>query len=171
MQVVARLDANFEELQWALAEFGQMAAQSETLVIALAGRFVHSSTETYFLPVDAQSGPLATLPARSLPLSTVMAWLAAKPGDAVLVLATERGATAPGPFLADGVGTIDVPQGVTLMVGNSRAAIRFLTDVLPRPGRPFVGAAQQSGLAVSGYTSRTNILLDAPAAAPTCPSW
>ena len=140
IEMITRRDASYGDMQWALAEFGQMVEQSDRIVIALGGRFIHSATETYFLPVDAEPGPLTTLPARSLPLSTVLAWLADKPEKAILVLSTDRGRIGPGPFLEDGFGDLAIPEGVTVLIGNTSAATRFIREVLPRRGRPFAGA-------------------------------
>ena len=92
-------------------------------------------------------------------MSTVLAWLASKPGQSVLVLATERGTSEPGAFLTDGIGEFAVPEGVTVLVGNPRSAVRFLEDVLPRRGRPFVGASRQVGLTVRGNDDPTAVLL------------
>ena len=168
IQMISRRDANRGDMQWALSEFGQRASNAETLIVALSGRFVHSATETYFMPVDAQAGPLATLAGRSLPLSTVMAWLAAHPGDALLMLSTDTARNSYGPHLQDGFGNIDIPQGVTVLVGGPRDLTRFMSQTLTRPGRPFVGAARQQGLSVRGYAPNTHILLHA--AAPQAPT-
>lgn len=166
MQVVTRRDANLRDLEFALVEFGQMAGQSETLLVALSGRFLKSATETYYLPTDAEAGPLATLASKALPLSTVLAWLAAKPGEAVLALATDEADATYGAFLSDGIGQIDVPQGVTILIGDPVSVERFLESTLAQPGRPFVGRARQAGLQVLGYASNANVFLDAPAPRP-----
>ncbi|NNF90010.1 MAG: hypothetical protein HKM96_01415, partial [Boseongicola sp.] len=89
VRVVARQGADLDDMRQALSEFGQMAGASDRVLIALGGRFLHSATETYYLPSDADTGPLATLAANTLPLSTVLAWLAEKPGDAILILGTD----------------------------------------------------------------------------------
>lgn len=168
VQMISRRDANRGDMFWALSEFGQRVSNAETVIVALSGRFIHSATETYFMPVDAQAGPLSTLASRSLPLSTVMAWLAAHPGEALLMLSTDTAKNSYGPHLMDGLGEIDIPQGVTVIVGGPRDLTRFMADTLTRPGRPFVGAARQEGLSVFGYAPNTHILLHAPAPrAPT----
>lgn len=166
MDVISRRNADAADMQGALEEFGQMASQAETLFVGLSGRFVSTSTETYFLPTDGQTGPLATLPGRSLPLSTVLAWLSAKPGKAVLVLATDDLRAEYGPFVSAGPGQLDVPQGVTVLIGGPRAATDIIESNISRPGRPFVGAAIQENMQVLGYAPRTLVLLDGPSAPP-----
>ncbi len=163
LQNVVLGDATREELFDRLVEFGQMIGPSDAALIVLSGRFLKSSTETYFLPVDGQAGPMATLSANALPLSTVMAWLAHTPGKAVLVLATDDNDAEIGPFLTTGIGTLDIPQGVTVISGEPRDVSSFLSRTLSRPGRPFIDAARQQDLTVDGYAAHDMVLI---AAAP-----
>lgn len=167
VRVVSRRDSDLDDLTQALSEFGQMASGSDRLLIALGGRFLHSATETYYLPSDADTGPLATLAANSLPLSTVNAWLAAHPGDAVLVLATDSLSTDYGTFLSAGIGEFDIPQGVTVIMGEPRETARFLEDRVTRPDTDLVAAANAAGLSVSGFTAPgLTVVEEAPQADP-----
>lgn len=176
LRVVARRDADLGDMQQALAEFGQMADGSDRLLVALGGRFLHTATETYYLPSDADTGPLATLAANALPLSTVTAWLAARPGGAVLILATDDLDAEYGAFVAAGVGDLAIPQGVTVLTGDPRTAARFIEDDLARPGTDLVEAALRAGLSVSGFAADGQVFVaeDAPdepqVAAPAVPS-
>ena len=153
VRVVSRRDADLDTMQQALAEFGQMADGSDGLLVALGGRFLHSATETYYLPSDGDTGPLATLAANTLPLSTVTAWLAGHPGNAVLILATDELETDYGAFLSAGLGDITIPQGVTVLTGDPRMAANFIEDRLARPGTDLVDAARRAGLSVSGFAA------------------
>ena len=128
IRVVARSGPDLDALRQALSEFGQMAGSADRLLIALGGRFVHSATETYYLPADADTGPLATMAARTLPLSTVLAWLADKPGQAVLILATDDLDTEYDDYISAGIGGFDIPQGVTVLRGEPRTAARFMEE-------------------------------------------
>lgn len=153
VRVVSRRDADLDTMQQALAEFGQMADGSDGLLVALGGRFLHSATETYYLPSDGDTGPLATLAANTLPLSTVTAWLAGHPGNAVLILATDELEAEYGAFLSAGLGDITIPQGVTVLTGDPRTAANFIEDRLARPGTDLVDAARRAGLSVSGFAA------------------
>ena len=166
MEVISLRGATWDEIQDALVQFGQMSAQAETLLVALSGRFVHSPTETFFLASDGEAGPLATLPGNSLPLSTVLAWLSTKPGKAVLVLTASGANTRYGPLLANGIGELDIPQGVTVLRGPPKPATELLARNLAQPGRPFVGAAIQRGMRVEGYAPRTMVFLEGRTAPP-----
>lgn len=160
VRVVARRDTDLDGMRQALAEFGQMADRSDRLLVALGGRFLHSSTETYYLPSDADTGPLATLAATTLPLSTVTAWLAEHPGKAVLILATDDLEAEYGTFLSAGIGDITIPQGVTVLTGDPRTAANFIEDRLARPGTDLVDAARRAGLGVSGFSAAGQSFVD-----------
>lgn len=169
VRVVARRDADLGEMTQALAEFGQMADASDRLLVVLGGRFLHTATETYYLPVDGDTGPLATLAATALPLSTVTAWLAGKPGNSVLILGTDDLDTGYGGFVSAGLGDLDIPQGVTLLTGDPRTAARFVEDRLARPGTDLVAEARRSGLTVAGFAPDGYVFVDrvAPPVAAT----
>lgn len=149
-----------DEITSALAAFGRRSGQADAVLVALSGRFVHSVTETYYLPTEATAGPLATLHTNALPLSTVTALLAAKPGKAILVLSTDEREVEFGRGLSLGIGPLDIPQGVTVIEGDPRRTADVLEDVLSRPGRPFVGATRQREVTVSGFAPNTLIFLD-----------
>lgn len=160
MQVDYLEDADLGTLITALEVFGQQAVQAEGVLVVLSGRFLQSSTETYFLPVDGDVGPLATLHTRMLPLSSIFALLSQKPGKAILLLATDDRDASFGRGLAMGIGDLDIPQGVTVLSGDPRQVADFVEDQLSQPGRPFIGAARQGRLTVSGFAPDTMIFLD-----------
>ncbi|MGR3511235.1 MAG: peptidoglycan-binding protein [Paracoccaceae bacterium] len=160
MDVTYLEDADQSDLTDALETFGQQVVQSESVLIVLSGRFLTSATETYFLPVDADVGPLATLHTRMLPLSSVFALMAQKPGKSVVVLATDGNDTTFGRDLALGFTTLDIPQGVTVIRGGARRTTDLLEDHLAQPGRPFIGAARQKSLEVMGFAPDTLVFLE-----------
>ena len=160
IQTTLRSNATLEDTIWALSDFGQRADQSDTVVIALSGRFTHSVTDTYFIPVDQQPGALGTVAQRTLPLSTVLAYLAAHPGDALLVLATDAARGGGSRHLIHGLGPLDIPQGVTVLTGSPTNTTAFLRRILPRPGRPYLADARELDLIAQGFTSEEHVLLD-----------
>ena len=166
MELITLQDPTSDDLQEALTQFGQLSANADTVLVALSGRFVHSPTETYFMPSDGEAGPLATLPGRSLPLSTVLAWLSTKPGKAVLVLAGNDDPTVYGELLTNGIGDLNIPQGVTVLTGSPRPAADVLQRNLATTGKPFVGAAIQRGMEAQGFAPRTLVFLEGRAAPP-----
>ena len=160
VRTVAARNATLSDLQAAVSEFGQMAPQSDTLLVALGGRFVSTSTETYFLPSDADGAPLATLAANSLPLSTVLAYLAQAPGKAILVLATDDQDGEYGRYLRDGIGDIDPPNGVTVVTGEPRDAARFIENVLAEPGASIRNGATRYDLDIDGFLASDFVFVE-----------
>ncbi len=160
MQVTMLEDASQDDLTDALAAFGQQIAQTEAALVVLSGRFVSSATETYFLPADATAGPLATLHRDALPLATVFALLAEKPGKAILILSTDDRQADFGQGLSLGIGDLAIPQGVTVIQGTPRRTTDVLEDHIAQRGRPFVGAARQGRVTISGFMPDTLVFLE-----------
>lgn len=165
-EVIALADADAEEMREAMANFGQMATRSERLLVVLSGRFVHSPSETYFLPTDIEPQPLATLPSDALPLSTVLAYLSATPGQAILALATDAAEGNFGPFLDVGLGEIELPQGVTLIEAEPRTLARFLRNDLARPGRRLMKIIDETGVRATGFLAPGQVFVPEPEPEP-----
>lgn len=166
VRVVARGDATMDEMEQALLEFGQTVGRSEELLVGLSGQFVHSSVETYFLATDSDTGPLATLAGDALPLSTVFGWLSERPAHAVLVLAGPDNGRAISPFLTEGIGNLDIPQGVTVILTTPRPAANLVGNVLAEPGSQFVKAARDNDMIVLGYDPVDHVFLEKVAPKP-----
>jgi len=160
VQVEYLEDANLATITGALEIFGQQVVQAESALVVLSGRFVSSKTETYFFPTDTDIGPLATMHLRALPLSSVFALLAQKPGRGILVLATDDRQVDLGRNVTLGVTDLDIPQGVTVLFGDPRRTTDVVEDHLSQPGRPFIGAARQERVRVMGYAPDTLVFLD-----------
>ena len=149
---VAGVDLSQAEMRGLLAQFEQMVPLADGLLVVLAGRFVQGGGDTWFLPVDGDVPGLTGLASQSLALSPLLRLLATAPGRAVLVLATDERDAAQGPFLHDGIGPLDVPQGVSVVQGDPKTVARLLRDVLAVPGAPLDGrVARDGGLRLSGY--------------------
>ncbi|NNE89698.1 MAG: peptidoglycan-binding protein, partial [Silicimonas sp.] len=162
VRVVSRSDAGIEDIRQALLEFGQTVPQSEDVLVGLSGHFVHSSSETYFLATDSDTGPLAALSGGALPLSTIMGWLSERPGNAVLVLASVDRDRDISPFLTDGIGALDIPQGVTVVIAEPRPAASLVARVLAEPGSEFVRIARDNEMTVLGYAPDGHVFLSEP---------
>ena len=70
-----RPDATLAEMADAVSSFALLSGGAERQLVVLSGRFVHSSTETYFLATDNGVGSLPELASRALPLSVVLLFL------------------------------------------------------------------------------------------------
>lgn len=115
--VRVRENAGTEALATALAGFEADAGDREGAVVYLAGRFVHSRSDTYFLAADARATSLEAVRREGLPLSTLLPLLAASGGRAVLALGDGGAFEEDADFLDAGIGPLAVPQGVTVLTG------------------------------------------------------
>lgn len=141
-------------------------------VILLAGHFAHAGGETWLIGTDAEAPTLGGADAAGLPLGSVLAVAAERPGGALVLLGTEDRRIELGRGLAAGIGQLQVPQGVTVISGDA-AAVAALAVTLPgRRGETLAAiAASAEGLAVDGFTGAFAPFLpatgDAAAPAPT----
>jgi peptidoglycan hydrolase-like protein with peptidoglycan-binding domain len=177
LAVVGRTNATAADLAVAIDQFVTAASEraDDGVVVLLAGRFVTSGAETGLLPVDADTTVgLADLPITALPLSSVLAVLADRPGRAVLGLATEDGDRMPEvPFLRAGIGDFAIPQGVTVLRGAPHDLAGFASQTLLRSDIDILAMAENrhdltvTGYAPAGYAFVAGIAApEAPPAAP-----
>jgi peptidoglycan hydrolase-like protein with peptidoglycan-binding domain len=162
-EVIAVRDARSADLAGALQRFAAAAQGDARVVAVLAGRFAHSATDTWLLPVDAAGTGLGAM-GQGLPVSAVLAVLTAAPGQAVLVLGGAEAGAALAPFLRDGIGPVVAPQGVAVVTGAPAPAAGLAQGALARPGGDVVAAvARDRALRLSGYAPRSLVLVPAGA--------
>lgn len=143
------------------------------LVVGLSGRFVTDGQRTWLLPADAPAAPgLFTLDT-AVSLESVLAVLAQAPGRAVLVLGHDASDTgALNPYLRQGLGAMDIPQGVTVFSGPPNAADNVITDAVAVQGADVMAFARNTrAMQVAGYQPRELVMqVEQPAPlAPTQP--
>ncbi len=163
--VVAR-EATAADLREAMGEFDTRAEDAEQILVVLSGRFIHTETETYFLPVDIGSKSFPAMTQAALPLSVVLAYLAEAPGEAILALATDERDGAYGTRANVGIGDLDLPQGVTLLTGIPRQMRNFLNSTIAVPGQNIGDAVRRSSISASGYLGRGQTWLPKPPPEP-----
>ncbi|MCV2872702.1 peptidoglycan-binding protein [Defluviimonas sp. WL0050] len=151
--------------------YGDTTAPGRT-VILLAGHFVHAVGETWFLGTEARLPGLASADGAGLPLSTILAIAAERPGKAVVLLGTEERRIDPGRGLSPGIGALDIPQGVTLISGEADDIAEFAGDVVAIRGLTLAALAERAqGLRVEGYLGDTAPFLPAAeVAGPPAPA-
>ncbi|MGI9390428.1 MAG: peptidoglycan-binding protein [Boseongicola sp.] len=168
-------DATVAQIREAMLSFSKIAPNADRLLIVLSGRFVKSPTETYFLPSNIGAPSLGTASRNGLPMSVVLAYLSATPGQSILALATDATQASFGPLLQLGIGELDLPQGVTLLRADPQRMARFLSSTLVQPGNAIKDSAAKSGVTVSGFLSKGQSFLPVPtepvaAPAPSAPA-
>jgi peptidoglycan hydrolase-like protein with peptidoglycan-binding domain len=104
------------------------------IAIVLAGHFAHTAGETWLLGVEADAPNLVSVSSVGLPLSAVLAAAAEAPGGAAVLLGTETRRFALGTGLTAGIGTLDIPQGVTVIQGDAGEIAAFADTRLPTRG-------------------------------------
>ena len=160
--------------------FADDALDADRLVAALSGRFVTDGTRTWFLTEDAdQPTPFGLDDAVSVDM--ILQALARTPGQAVLVLGYDQdGFASFGRYLREGVGRLDVPQGVTVIYGEPNRVDDLLDDALAVPGTDIIDYVRNNRrLNTLGYQPQTLVLgpgEEAPVAArpqidPSLEAW
>ncbi len=163
--VLALRGAEGAEMTDGLARFiATLDPEVDRVAVLLSGRFVHSATETYLLPPEAGTEDAGAVFATALPLAPVLAILGEYPGRALLVLSEAEMDTVEADFLQAGIGTPDLPQGVTLIRGEAASATRLITRDLPVPARTLLPLARQSDLEIRGFAPEDFVFLPVPPA-------
>ncbi|SIS85009.1 Putative peptidoglycan binding domain-containing protein [Roseivivax lentus] len=165
--VLALRGADAGEMAEGLSRFlATLDAETDGVAVLLSGRFLHSATETYLLPPDADVDDAGTVFRDALPLAPVLAVLEAYPGRALLVLASSEEEAPEMRFLSPGIGDLRLPQGVTAIHGATGPATRLIVRDLPVPARTLLSLARQADLSVAGYAPEAFAFLAAPIAPP-----
>jgi peptidoglycan hydrolase-like protein with peptidoglycan-binding domain len=142
-----------------LERFATDATDADRLVVGLAGQFVTDGVRSWFLAEDAnRPSPFGLGDAVSI--ETVMHVLAQAPGQAVLVLGYRQDADDTiGGYLRQGVGDLDVPQGVTVIYGEPNMTDGVLIDAVAEPGGDVMEFVRDSRrLRALGYQPKTLIM-------------
>lgn len=165
--VLSQEDAKMRAMAGLAGQFAQAARNADGVIVVLSGRFVNSGTETYFLPTDIRNPELASISSEAMPLSAIEAMLAKVPGRAILVLASDGDTGQMGPYLNQGIGTIEAPQGVTIVQTEPEKAANFIESVLAVEDAEIVTQADHMrGITVSGYKPDTLRFLASQSASP-----
>jgi peptidoglycan hydrolase-like protein with peptidoglycan-binding domain len=147
----------------ALAAFLTETDDAQRMIIALSGRFATDGTRSWFLPVDSEGLGLFGMTG-ALSVESALQVLAAAQGQAVLVLGVDAAETAQiDGFLREGLGALDVPQGVTVVTGTPGAVADFVVEVA-QPGADVVALVEGNRrLAMDGFVPQQLTLVPAGA--------
>jgi peptidoglycan hydrolase-like protein with peptidoglycan-binding domain len=152
-----------------LARFSGFLTEGGRRIIVLSGRFVTDGTQSWLLTADAGEPGLLTMGPSAVSVDMLLTVLAREPGQALLLLATDTaGGEAIDPYLLTGIGALDIPQGVTVLVGSPRDVADFMAGPLSQPGADLAAAVADAGtLSAAGYLPGQFFFM--PAAAPQPP--
>ncbi len=168
-RLLTAVDADSETLRGLVSQLASTGEDSR-LVIALSGRFVQGGGLTWFLGRDAGQQDLGSVSGFGVPVELLMDLAAQSEADVVILLAPEDQGISLGAGLEDGIGPLDIPEGVTLATGHPASVARFLRSELLVPGRPLRDSfASAPGLTVQALTAPYQPFVPAPVTTPTVP--
>ncbi|MDU8942670.1 peptidoglycan-binding domain-containing protein [Ovoidimarina sediminis] len=149
---VLRLDdASARQLRQRFTGRYESLTEAERLIFIMAGQFVTDGDETWLLGTDAQRDvDIFDAGAQGLRLGALLQIMGEKPGDALLFLVPENTAET-GPGLSAGISIGEVPQGVSVVVGDGATMTGLLIDDIYGGNRPVGAAVAESGGALEGY--------------------
>ena len=167
--VISAFDADTETLRGLVSQM-VAAGEEDRLVIVLAGRFANFAGLTWYLGRDAGEQDLGSVSGAGIPVQLLLDIAAGVDGGAMILLGPEDQGVPTGAGLAEGLGALEVPEGVTLATGHPAAIARFAARELLVPGRPIRDAfARAPGLNVVALNQPFEPFVPAPASVPAIP--
>lgn len=161
--------ADSSDMRDAFAEFAaNIDATTEDIAVVLTGRLLSTVAGSYLMPAASDEDPsLAEVLTTGFPLDAVYAVAAAYPGRALVVL----GEADTDADLANGLSVElpvhDIPQGVTVAIGPSGNADRFLARLSRATGGDVLPLLRGSGLSLVGYVPQElPLMLEAEVSLP-----
>ena len=159
--VSALADARSAPVRDAVGAYLEDAAEAERQIVVLSGRFVTDGRRTWYLTADAAEPSFAAVGARAVSVETLLMVLARTPGQSVLVLAhDDDDDRREDPFLSEGFGAMDVPQGVTVLLGRTSVLAPLVREIAEEPGLDIMAAVERRGrIGVRGYRPGSLVLI------------
>jgi len=142
------------------------SAEAERLVVALSGRFVTDENRTWMMAVDAGTPEIFGLGQDAISVESVLSVMAATPGQSILLLSyDDKERDRIDTVLSEGIGRLDIPQGVTVVIGDPRNITALIEDTIVAPQADVVEAvAGNRNISLQGYRPHALIMQgDAPA--------
>ncbi len=151
--VVSLPNGRADTMAEALAGFMTSAPGTGRTIVALSGRFATDGVRTWYLTAEAPVPGLLTLGPQAVSVDSLLAVLARAPGRAILLLGVDTGEDAVfDDWLTEGIGVLDIPQGVTVLRGDPSDLADFMTDELPVAGADLAQLVADNGsLTVQGF--------------------
>lgn len=127
-------DGGAAETEAALAAFVARVPEAERILVALSGRFATDGGRTWYLTGDTPVPGLLTLNETAVSVESVLRILGAAQGRAVLLLGRDSDPEARfDPWLVEGIGALDIPQGVTVIQGQPQVIADLMRQGLSQP--------------------------------------
>lgn len=158
--VDALMEPSVDAMRDVLTRLQSRAEDADRLIVVLAGQFVTDGSRSWFLSVNAPAPTLFALEQEAVSIESVLQVLANVPGQAILMLASDQRATdSIGPTLREGLGAIEIPQGVTVIQGDPRSLTRLITGAVITPQADILSAVDDArGLEIDGFQPKTLVM-------------
>ena len=163
-----------------LDRLADKATDADRLVVGLSGRFVTDGERSWLLAADTETPTYFGL-ANAVSIDSVLDVLSKTPGQAVLVLGYDLDADSTiGSYLREGVGNLDIPQGVTVLYGEPNATDDVVEDAITVPGADVMAFVRDvRWLRADGYQPNQLVMqvtsatgnVTAPTVEPTLQFW
>ncbi|MGQ0565318.1 MAG: peptidoglycan-binding domain-containing protein [Gemmobacter sp.] len=142
--VVTAADAATATMRARLSDLLLALSPGDRVVIAAAGHFARTGAETIFLGTEATLPDAAQAGGVGISVATLLDIAAMVPGGALVLLGSEPSRLPLGPGLEQGIGPLEVPQGVTVVQGEAEAVADFLALVAEGRGQSLPALLEQA---------------------------
>ncbi len=152
-KVLSAANMDKPEMRQLAKDFRDAAGTADRLVVSLSGRFATDGTRTWFMARNITPPQIYGVTDRSIAVETIMLLLSQAAGQAVLLLGEDAGDDRVyDGHLRAGIGSLDIPQGVTVIRGRSGAIADILADAIAVPGQDVMRQARRArGIRIEGY--------------------
>lgn len=145
--------------------FADQAADADRVLAILQGHFVHTTRDTWVLGSDTpRSTNTMNVGTYGMSVGAVLDIMAQRSGRAVLFLVPSNSAPDGLNGLETGIGNLDIPQGVTVVIGSPNGTRDLVNNTLLRAGSTTVDLLNElpSGMGMAGFASDAIAFIDAP---------
>ncbi len=162
-EVMALPNGRAEATEAAMRQWLDLVPDANRLVVALSGRFVTDGDRSWYLTAESGKPGLLTPGAAAVSIQGLLRALGEAPGRSILLLAVDAEAdTEFDPWMTEGLGPLQIPQGVTVLTGTPRDIAEFMTDDLVQPRADLSALIRDDGqIRADGYLPRARIFMPA----------
>lgn len=147
-------DLGTDALRAALSQLGATlrAGDAQRVIIVFSGYAINAAHGIWLMGTEARAPDFATIESYGVRLETLLALAGQIQGGAVVAIADYGFPVTPGNGFQPGLpGTIDVPQGVTLVHGTGAGVAAFLRDMAAPGTNLGAAASRRSDLEIDGF--------------------
>jgi peptidoglycan hydrolase-like protein with peptidoglycan-binding domain len=160
--VISGRDLSIEQTRAALHGYVDRLEDADRTVIALNGHFVHSDSDTWFVPVNAFPPNPISINYEGLSLQTILTYAGRVPGGAVVFLGTAERRIEVTDGLTPGIGDLVIPQGVLVVTGKPGDIAKTLQRDFLKNDAGFAQALANAPESVSGQGFISDVGMLAP---------